>query len=137
MGAGPHDNPLLSSEQQRRVSEILTAALDMDAESTETFVSSAGATAAPAFSADQVLAGRYRIVRFIGRGGMGEVYEAHDLELNERVALKTLRPEIASDQRMVSRFKQEIHLARQITHPNVCRGNPGRPAQAKRPNECW
>jgi tetratricopeptide (TPR) repeat protein/tRNA A-37 threonylcarbamoyl transferase component Bud32 len=52
---------------------------------------------------------------------MGEVYEAEDLELRERVALKTVRPEIAQDERAIERFKREIHLARKVTHPNVCR----------------
>lgn len=52
---------------------------------------------------------------------MGEVYEAEDLELREHVALKTVRPEIAGDRRTMARFKQEIQLARKVTHPNVCR----------------
>jgi eukaryotic-like serine/threonine-protein kinase len=73
------------------------------------------------FSAGQIIAGRYRIVRSLGRGGMGEVYEAEDLELKGRVALKTLLLAIAGDERMVDRFKQEIQLARKISHPNVCR----------------
>jgi tetratricopeptide (TPR) repeat protein/TolB-like protein len=73
------------------------------------------------FSPGHLLAGRYRIVRFVARGGMGEVYEAEDLELGERVALKTVRPEIAGDARAMERFKREIHHARQVTHPNVCR----------------
>ena len=75
----------------------------------------------PVFAAGQIVSGRYRIVRFLGRGGMGEVYEAEDLELKERVALKTLLPEIAADGRMINRFKQEIQLSRKISHPNVCR----------------
>jgi len=75
----------------------------------------------PVFAVGQIVSGRYRIVRFLGRGGMGEVYEAEDLELKERVALKTLLPEIAADGRMISRFKQEIQLSRKISHPNVCR----------------
>lgn len=74
-----------------------------------------------AFFVDEVAGRRFRIVRFIGAGGMGEVYEAMDLELDARVALKTLRPEIASDSWALSRFKQEIQLARRVTHPNVCR----------------
>ena len=79
-------------------------------------------TASPAtFSSDELVAGRYKIVRFIGRGGMGEVYEANDLELRQRVALKTVRPEIALDQQAIERFKREIRIARQVTHPNVCR----------------
>jgi eukaryotic-like serine/threonine-protein kinase len=73
------------------------------------------------FSSMQIVAGRYRVIRFLNRGGMGEVYEAEDLELKERVALKTLRPEIAADGRMISRFKQEIQLSRRVAHHNVCR----------------
>jgi tetratricopeptide (TPR) repeat protein len=75
----------------------------------------------PAFSAGQLVAGRYRIIRFVNRGGMGEVYEAEDLELGETIALKTLLPEIASDPRNIARFKQEIQLSRKVSHPNVCR----------------
>ena len=76
---------------------------------------------APVFSTGQLVSGRYRIVRFLGRGGMGEVYEAEDLELHEQVALKTLLPKIAADRSMIARFKQEIQLSRKISHPNVCR----------------
>src|SRR5262249_26265753 len=67
------------------------------------------------------LAGRYRLERFIAQGGMGKVYEAVDLELDERVALKTLRADLANDPRGLARFKREITLARRVTHPNVCR----------------
>jgi serine/threonine protein kinase len=74
-----------------------------------------------AFHEGQELAGRYRIVRFLNRGGMGEVYEAHDREFKDRVALKTLLPEIAADAAMIARFKQEIQLSRKIAHPNVCK----------------
>jgi len=73
------------------------------------------------FSSDELVAGRYKIVRFIGQGGMGEVYEANDLELRQRVALKIVRPEIALDQQAIERFKREIRTAREVTHPNVCR----------------
>lgn len=52
---------------------------------------------------------------------MGEVYEVEDLELRTTVALKTLLPDIASDARNIARFKQEIHLSRKVSHPNVCR----------------
>ena len=75
----------------------------------------------PVFSPGQVVAGRYRIVRYISRGGMGEVYEAEHRLLPDRVALKTLLPAIASDEAMIARFKQEIQLARKIAHPNVCK----------------
>jgi tetratricopeptide (TPR) repeat protein/tRNA A-37 threonylcarbamoyl transferase component Bud32 len=75
----------------------------------------------PAFTPGALLSGRYRIVRFIARGGMGEVFEVDDLELQERVALKTVRPEVARDETAIERFKREIQLARKVTHPNVCR----------------
>ncbi|HKI03481.1 MAG TPA: tetratricopeptide repeat protein [Thermoanaerobaculia bacterium] len=75
----------------------------------------------PAFPPEATIAGRYRVVRFIARGGMGEVYEVEDLELRERVALKTVRPEAARDTLAVERFRREIQLARKVTHPNVCR----------------
>ena len=76
---------------------------------------------AAAFAPGQVLADRYRIVRFIAQGGMGEVYEAEDRELGERVALKTIRPEVAGQEGTLERFKREVQLARKVTHPNVCR----------------
>ena len=73
------------------------------------------------FQTGDLLAGRFKIARFIGRGGMGEVYEAEDLELGVPIALKTLRPEISSNPDAVNRFKQEVQLARRVTHFNVCR----------------
>jgi eukaryotic-like serine/threonine-protein kinase len=73
------------------------------------------------FSEAELVADRFKIMRFIGQGGMGEVYAAEDLELHERVALKTLRPEIAGDPRSLEPLKREIHHARSIAHQNVCR----------------
>ena len=67
-----------------------------------------------------LLAARYEIVRAIGAGGMGMVYEAHDLVLEEDVAIKVLRPEIAGHPDMARRFRQEIKLARRVRHRNVC-----------------
>jgi tetratricopeptide (TPR) repeat protein len=69
----------------------------------------------------EVLSGRFRILKFVARGGMGEVYEALDLELRERVALKTIRPELAKRPTSVARFRNEIALAHRVTHQNVCR----------------
>jgi Tol biopolymer transport system component len=68
-----------------------------------------------------LLAERFRIVRFLGQGGMGDVYEAQDLEVGEPVALKMLRAEIAQDERAIERFRSELALARRVTHRNVCR----------------
>ncbi len=67
------------------------------------------------------LADRYRIVRFIARGGMGEVYEAEDEMLGTRIAVKTIAATIADNPQAVRRLKQEVNMARRITHPNVCR----------------
>jgi tetratricopeptide (TPR) repeat protein/tRNA A-37 threonylcarbamoyl transferase component Bud32 len=75
-----------------------------------------------AFDAGAVVAGgRFRIIRLIARGGMGEVYEAEDLDLHVHVAVKTIRQDIAAHPQALSRFKRELHLTRQVTHPNVCR----------------
>ena len=73
------------------------------------------------FRAGDLLCDRFRVVRFIARGGMGELYEAEDLTLGERVALKTIRSEIAVHQRATQRFRREVQLARKVTHPNICR----------------
>lgn len=69
-----------------------------------------------------VIANRYAIERAIGSGGMGMVYLATDLELGERVAIKTLRPELlTSDETAIERFRNEIRLARRIAHRNIVR----------------
>jgi tetratricopeptide (TPR) repeat protein len=68
-----------------------------------------------------VLSQRFRLVEFLAAGGMGEVYEARDLELGVDVALKIVHPETARDADMMERFRREVHLARQVTHPSVCR----------------
>ena len=73
------------------------------------------------FHPEQLIAGRYEIVSFLGAGGMGEVYEARDRELGERVALKTVSAAISLDVAAVARFKAEAQLARKVTHRNVCR----------------
>ncbi|HKQ08041.1 MAG TPA: serine/threonine-protein kinase [Blastocatellia bacterium] len=68
-----------------------------------------------------VLATRYRIIGLLGRGGMGEVYRADDLKLGQPVALKFLPESVARDAAMLERFHREVRIARQISHPNVCR----------------
>jgi tetratricopeptide (TPR) repeat protein len=73
-----------------------------------------------AFAEGELVLGRFRIVRPIGSGGMGEVYEALDLELG-RIALKTIRPDIAANPDMLTRFRREVLLARRIGGPHVCR----------------
>jgi tetratricopeptide (TPR) repeat protein len=70
---------------------------------------------------DSIFAGRYVILEELGRGGMGRVYKVLDKEINEEVALKLLSPEIASDEKTIGRFRNELKLARKVTHKNVCR----------------
>jgi tetratricopeptide (TPR) repeat protein/predicted Ser/Thr protein kinase len=67
------------------------------------------------------LANRYEITALLGEGGMGAVYKAKDRELNRPVALKVIRPDLARNQSIVDRFKQELLLAHQVTHKNVIR----------------
>jgi serine/threonine protein kinase len=68
-----------------------------------------------------IIAERFRIVRLLGMGGMGVVYQAHDIELDVDVALKLLRPELASRPDAFERFRQELLLARQVSSPHVVR----------------
>jgi tetratricopeptide (TPR) repeat protein len=75
----------------------------------------------PALRPGTLLDKRFSILRLVGEGGMGQVYEARDRELRVSVALKVIRPEIASHPEAVARFRQEVRLARRITHPNICR----------------
>jgi len=66
-------------------------------------------------------AGRYQIIEELGKGGMGRVYRALDKELNEEVAIKLIKPEIAKDKKTIERFKNELKFARKISHRNVGR----------------
>ena len=73
------------------------------------------------FLPGRLLAGRYRIIALLGKGGMGEVYRADDLTLGQPIALKFLPDEAARDQGLLDRFKNEVRIARRVSHPNVCR----------------
>jgi predicted Ser/Thr protein kinase len=68
-----------------------------------------------------LLAGRYRTIALLGKGGMGEVYRATDIRLGQTVALKFLPEEAVHDSGRLARFHNEVRVARQVTHPNVCR----------------
>jgi serine/threonine-protein kinase len=78
-------------------------------------------TVLSAVSLGTVLAARYEIRDIVGRGGMGTVYRARDLVLEEEVAIKVLRADVAQAPGMADRFLSEIKLARRVSHPNVCR----------------
>jgi tetratricopeptide (TPR) repeat protein len=106
------DDPQLRAEVERRVLERDTAPHPTGA---------APSSFTRTLAIGDVVAERYRITRLIGHGGMGEVYQAHDLLLKEDVALKTLRADRAGDETVLQQFHKEISLARKVTHPNVCR----------------
>jgi serine/threonine protein kinase/Flp pilus assembly protein TadD len=65
-------------------------------------------------------AGRYQIIEELGKGGMGKVYKAHDTKINEKIALKLIKPEVAADKKTIERFSNELKFARKIRHNNVC-----------------
>ena len=83
---------------------------------TKTFV-----TPAEYLNMGTFFAGRYEIIEELGKGGMGKVYKALDKEIHEEVAIKFLKPEIAADEKIIERFRNELKIARKITHENVCR----------------
>jgi serine/threonine protein kinase/Tfp pilus assembly protein PilF len=65
-------------------------------------------------------AGRYQIIEELGKGGMGKVYKANDTKINEKIALKLIKPEVAADKKTIERFSNELKFARKIRHKNVC-----------------
>jgi len=73
------------------------------------------------FLPGRLIAGRYRIIALLGKGGMGEVYRADDLTLGQAVAMKFLPDEALSNEGLLERFKNEVRIARRVSHPNVCR----------------
>lgn len=73
------------------------------------------------FSPGDLICARFVIRRFIGKGGMGEVFEAEDSVLGEHIAIKTIRHEIANQLGLVERLRKEVQLSRQVSHVNVCR----------------
>jgi serine/threonine-protein kinase len=84
-------------------------------------VISSGSVPVGGFTPGTVLAGRYRIIGLLGRGGMGEVYRADDLTLGQAVALKFLPEGLTGDSVRRERFYAEVRIARQVSHPNICR----------------
>jgi serine/threonine-protein kinase len=73
------------------------------------------------FASGSMVGDRYRIVALLGHGGMGEVYRAEDLKLSQVVAIKFLPPAFSEDPATLARFHSEVRVARQVSHPNVCR----------------
>ena len=88
---------------------------------TQTIETSPWSARALSFIEGQIVGGRFRILSFIDQGGMGEVYSALDLHLQQPVALKTIRPTIAARPEVIERFKREVKQSLRVTHLNVCR----------------
>ena len=78
-------------------------------------------TAPEGLGKGEIFAGRFELIEELGAGGMGIVYRAYDKKVGEEIALKILHPEIALEETTVDRFRNEIKLARRISHRNVCR----------------
>lgn len=97
---------------------LVEAAHAVDAESMSESVRPSWNTV---FQSNAVIGKRYRVLRLVGRGGMGEIYEAYDTALHERVALKTVTSTNCDSAQAVRYLKAEVQLARRISHPNVCR----------------
>ena len=85
------------------------------------WLSSSGAIDHGRFEPGTLLDGRYRIVERLGRGGMGEVFRADDLKLGQPVALKFLPADVDKDPARLTQLHTEVRMARQVSHPNVCR----------------
>ena len=105
----PHRSPTPSSRGSRPGS------------SSRGVLSSSGAIGGGRFAPGQIVAERYRVVALAGRGGMGEVYRAEDLKLSQIVAIKFLPASLSQDAGALARFHSEVRIARQVSHPNVCR----------------
>ena len=116
---------LKEKEALERYVASLTMTVGADAETLVSGRLTSGAPSSPRGfepQVGQVFALRYEIQSVLGKGGMGIVYKAHDRDLDDLVAIKTLRGEaLSADPSLLERFKQEIRLARRITHPNILR----------------
>jgi Protein kinase domain len=116
-GAGRGSSPMSGSFGSARTSGEARGGKNF----TSSSASRSGTSSGSHFVAGTTLAGRYRIVSLLGKGGMGEVFRAEDLILNQTVALKFLPVTMHDDETARARFYQEVRLAREIAHPNVCR----------------
>lgn len=105
--------------ETERIEPLVGARLSGSDERSASTLTSSGREAR--FVPGTMLAGRYRLVRLLGRGGMGEVYRADDVKLDQQVALKFLPDWMDEDGKTLGRFLEEVKIARQISHPNVCR----------------
>src|SRR5688572_29085179 len=109
-------------EDETRLAPSSTPAKSPSSGGTTTgWLSSSGAIDHGRFPPGTLLGGRYRVLGRLGRGGMGEVYRADDLKLGQAVALKFLPPDVDRDPGRLTQLHTEVRMARQVSHPNVCR----------------
>ena len=94
---------------------------DKGASASSAWLSSSGSIDHGRFPPGTLLGGRYRIVERLGRGGFGEVYRADDLKIGTAVALKFLPTDVDKDPTRLTQLHTEVRMARQVSHPNVCR----------------
>ncbi|MGH9693817.1 MAG: serine/threonine-protein kinase, partial [Bryobacteraceae bacterium] len=111
----------IAAEVKRLLANLTEASPEFLAEPAQDFHTASPAEREPKFRPGEVLGGRFHIVRLIGSGGMGEVYEAEDRQLGTKIAVKSLAAQWNADYDIERRFRREVHVARQITHSNVCR----------------
>jgi serine/threonine-protein kinase len=116
---GPPDETRLS-DVETRIAPASTSRTDSSGRTTG-WLSSSGSIDHGRFAPGTLLGGRYRIVGKLGKGGMGEVYRADDLKLGQPVALKFLPVEVDRDPARLTQLHTEVRMARQVSHPNVCR----------------
>src|ERR687897_892529 len=112
----------MSQEDETRLAPSATPAKSPSSGGTSTgWLSSSGAIDHGRFEPGALLGGRYRIIGRLGRGGMGGGYRADDLKLRQPVSLKFLPPEVDRDPARLTQLHTEVRMARQVSHPNVCR----------------
>src|SRR5438105_4176134 len=114
-GSNPSDAPTYISDSAATVTPISTGSGSAAA------AARAKINVAAIVEAGTLLGGRYEIQQILGIGGMGAVYKAHDRDIDRTVALKVIRPDLADNAEVVARFKQELLLAREVSHKNVIR----------------
>jgi eukaryotic-like serine/threonine-protein kinase len=118
--AGPRHDPDATLVDAATVAPVTPVRRTPPPRSSSSRISDAQDSAA-VFQIGELVGGRYEILQLLGEGGMGAVYKAADRTLDRFVALKVIRPELASNSAILARFKQELLLAHQVTHRNVIR----------------
>jgi serine/threonine protein kinase/Tfp pilus assembly protein PilF len=96
--------------------QLIPLSSDVRPEVTETLQ-----TAIQELTTGSIFAGRYQIIEELGKGGMGRVYKVFDQEVQAKMALKLIKPEVSADKNTIDRFRNELKIARDISHKNICR----------------